>query len=99
MSEVERLIRYCKVDTQSDPDNENVTPSSEKQFNLAKMLKQELEELGLEDVTLDVNVVLNQEQLKEIAETKLPDLNAYNLEEAIKIVSGTAKNMGIEITE
>ena len=53
MSEVERLIRYCKVDTQSDPDNENVTPSSEKQFNLAKMLKQELEELGLEDVTLD----------------------------------------------
>ena len=53
MSEVERLIRYCKVDTQSDPDNENVTPSSEKQFDLAKMLKQELEELGLEDVTLD----------------------------------------------
>ena len=53
MSEVERLIRYCKVDTQSNPDNENVTPSSEKQFDLAKMLKQELEELGLEDVTLD----------------------------------------------
>ena len=53
MSEVERLIRYCKVDTQSNPDNENVTPSSEKQFDLAKMLKQELEELGLENVTLD----------------------------------------------
>ena len=42
---------------------------------------------------------ITKEQLKEIAETKLPDLNAYNLEEAIKIVSGTAKNMGIEITE
>lgn len=38
-------------------------------------------------------------QLKEIAETKLPDLNAYNVEEAMKIVEGTAKNMGIEITE
>lgn len=42
---------------------------------------------------------ITKEQLKEIAETKLPDLNAYNVEEAIRIVSGTAKNMGIEITE
>lgn len=42
---------------------------------------------------------LTREQLKEIAETKLPDLNAYTVEEAIKIVEGTAKNMGIEITE
>lgn len=38
-------------------------------------------------------------QLKEIAETKLPDLNAYTTDEAMKIVAGTAKNMGIEITE
>ncbi|MGN0993293.1 MAG: 50S ribosomal protein L11 [Bacilli bacterium] len=42
---------------------------------------------------------ITKEQLKEIAETKLPDLNAYDVEEAIKIISGTAKNMGIEITE
>ncbi len=42
---------------------------------------------------------LTQEQLKEIAETKLPDLNAYNVEEAMEIVRGTAKNMGIEIKE
>lgn len=38
-------------------------------------------------------------QLKEIAETKLPDLNAYSVEDAMKTVAGTAKNMGIEITE
>lgn len=38
-------------------------------------------------------------QLKEIAETKLPDLNAYTVEEAMKIVAGTAKNMGIEIKD
>ena len=38
-------------------------------------------------------------QVKEIAETKLPDLNAYTVEEAMKIVEGTAPNMGIEITE
>ena len=42
---------------------------------------------------------LTKEQLKEIAETKLPDLNAYNVEEAMNIVAGTAKNMGIEIVE
>ena len=42
---------------------------------------------------------ITKEQLKEIAEIKLPDLNAYNVEEAMKIVEGTAKNMGIEVTE
>ena len=42
---------------------------------------------------------LTKEQLKEIAEIKLPDLNAYSVEEAMNIVAGTAKNMGIEIVE
>ena len=42
---------------------------------------------------------LTKEQLKEIAEIKLPDLNAYNVEEAMNIIAGTAKNMGIEIVE
>ena len=37
--------------------------------------------------------------LREIAEIKLPDLNAYDVEEAMKIVAGTAKNMGITIEE
>ena len=37
--------------------------------------------------------------LRNIAETKLPDLNAYTVEEAEKIVAGTALNMGIEISE
>ncbi len=40
---------------------------------------------------------LTKEQVKEIAETKLPDLNANTLEDAIKIIEGTAINMGIEI--
>ena len=40
---------------------------------------------------------LSKDQIKEIAEIKLPDLNAYNVEEAIKIVAGTAKNMGIVV--
>ena len=40
---------------------------------------------------------LTQEQLKEIAEIKLPDLNAYTVEAAMKIVAGTARNMGVKI--
>ncbi len=40
---------------------------------------------------------ISKAQLKEIAEIKLPDLNAYDVEEAMKIVAGTAKNMGIAI--
>ncbi len=38
-------------------------------------------------------------QLKEIAETKMPDLNANDIEAAMKIVAGTAKNMGVAIAE
>jgi large subunit ribosomal protein L11 len=38
-------------------------------------------------------------QVREIAQRKLPDLNAYSLDEAVKIISGTARSMGIEIIE
>ncbi|TVQ48739.1 MAG: 50S ribosomal protein L11 [Gloeocapsa sp. DLM2.Bin57] len=37
------------------------------------------------------------EQLREIAQTKLPDLNANDVEAAMKIIAGTARNMGITI--
>jgi len=36
-------------------------------------------------------------QLKEIAEKKLEDLNTKDIEQAMKIIAGTAKNMGIEV--
>ena len=42
---------------------------------------------------------LSKAQVSAIAEKKLPDLNAFNLEAAMKIVEGTARSMGIEITE
>ena len=38
-------------------------------------------------------------QLKEIAQTKLPDLNANDVEAAMKIVAGTARNMGVAIAD
>ncbi|PZO21669.1 MAG: 50S ribosomal protein L11 [Leptolyngbya foveolarum] len=36
-------------------------------------------------------------QLKEIAETKMPDLNANDIEMAMNIIEGTARNMGVEV--
>ena len=38
-------------------------------------------------------------QLKEIAEKKMPDLNAHDVEQAMKIVAGTARSMGVEVQE
>ena len=42
---------------------------------------------------------ITKQQLKEIAETKLPDLNTKNSEAAMKIIAGTARNMGITIKD
>ncbi len=36
-------------------------------------------------------------QIREIAETKMPDLNANNVEQAMKIIEGTARSMGIKV--
>ncbi len=40
---------------------------------------------------------LTQAQIKEIAEVKMPDLNAASIEAAMKIVVGTARSMGVEV--
>jgi large subunit ribosomal protein L11 len=42
---------------------------------------------------------VTKKQVEEIAKTKLPDLNTTNLESAMRSVMGTARNMGIEVTE
>lgn len=42
---------------------------------------------------------VTREQIKEIAERKMPDLNAYTIEAAMKIIEGTAKNMGITVVD
>jgi large subunit ribosomal protein L11 len=40
---------------------------------------------------------VTKKQLEEIAKAKMSDMNAFELEAAVKIISGTAKNMGLEI--
>ena len=40
---------------------------------------------------------LTQDQLRQIAETKMPDLNANDIDAAMKIIAGTARSMGVDI--
>lgn len=45
----------------------------------------------------DIVATITKDQLKQVAEIKLPDLNTNDIEQAMKIVSGTARNMGIAV--
>lgn len=49
---LERFLKYISIDTQSDPESKT-SPSTSKQFDLAGLLVKELEDLGLEDISLD----------------------------------------------
>lgn len=50
----ERLIRYAKIDTQSD-ERSGSCPSTDRQLDLARLLREEMEEMGLAEITLDDN--------------------------------------------
>lgn len=45
----------------------------------------------------EVVATITKDDLRAIAETKLPDLNAYTIEKAMKIIEGTARNMGVAV--
>jgi tripeptide aminopeptidase len=49
---IDRFISYVTIDTESDP-NSQTTPSTEKQWNLANKLVEELKTIGLQDITID----------------------------------------------
>jgi tripeptide aminopeptidase len=51
---IERFISYVTIDTESDPNSET-TPSTEKQWNLAKKLVEELKAMGMSNVSIDDN--------------------------------------------
>ncbi len=42
---------------------------------------------------------VSRDQVKQIAQTKFEDLNAYNLDQAVKIIEGTARSMGLDVAE
>ena len=49
---IERLTRYVKIDTQSDAAS-HTTPSTDKQWELLKVLEQELKDIGMDEVEID----------------------------------------------
>lgn len=53
----ERFLKYIQIDTQSDPESQT-TPSTEKQWDLARLLARELEDIGLEEVSIDENAYI-----------------------------------------
>lgn len=52
---------------------------------------------GAKNPLTDKVGTITKAQVKEIAEKKLPDLNAYNIEAAMKIIEGTARQMGVKV--
>jgi tripeptide aminopeptidase len=51
---IDRFIKYVTIDTESDPNNPEF-PSTENQWNLAKILEKELNQIGMQEVELDKN--------------------------------------------
>lgn len=54
---IKRFISYVTIDTESDPNSET-TPSTKKQWDLAKKLAEELEMIGMQDVSIDDNAYI-----------------------------------------
>tara|TARA_Y100001960_G_scaffold308844_1_gene366621 strand:- start:14 stop:445 length:432 start_codon:yes stop_codon:yes gene_type:complete len=54
---------------------------------------------GASEVGREIIGRVKKSQVREIAESKMPDLNANNIEAAMKIIEGTARSMGVEVVE
>lgn len=66
---------------------------------VAEMIKKALNlEKGSGNALKEAVGTLTKDQVKVIAEAKLPDLNTKNIEGAVKIVEGTARSMGVKIS-
>lgn len=64
----------------------------------AELLKKAAKiEKGAADPLKEKIGTVTRDQIRQIAETKMPDLNANDVEQAMKIVEGTARSMGIKV--
>jgi large subunit ribosomal protein L11 len=65
---------------------------------ISYLIKRELGiEKGAHETGREIVGVLTKEQLRKIAEEKLPDLNTKDIEKAMKIVAGVARSMGVKV--
>jgi large subunit ribosomal protein L11 len=56
-------------------------------------------EKGAQNVRTDVAGQVTKDQVRKIAETKMPDLNAIDIDGAMAQVAGTARSMGIKVVD
>lgn len=84
----------CDINVYDDRSFDFVLKTSPAAFLLKKAAKVQK---GGAKGSIETIATISVDDLRQIAETKLPDLNAYTVEEAMKEIAGTAKNMGIKI--
>ena len=54
---------------------------------------------GASDIAVETVGTVTQQQVREIAEQKMKDLNAYDVESAMRMIEGTARSMGIAVVD
>lgn len=87
-------ILPCEINVYDDRSFDFTIKTAPAAFLLKKVAKIQK---GSKKGANEVVATITQDELRSIAETKLPDLNAYTVEEAMHIIEGTARNMGIAV--
>ena len=105
------IMEFCKAfNAQTQGENGRITPVvitvfEDRSFSFitktppaAVLIK---EAAGIDKGSSEPNrakvAALSRDQVRQIAEQKLPDLNARDLDQAAKIIAGTARSMGVEV--
>ena len=84
----------CEITIYDDRSFDFVLKTAPAAFLLKKVAKVKSgSKKGANEIVATISV----KELREIAETKMPDLNAYDVEAAMNIIAGTARNMGIAV--
>ena len=105
------IMEFCKAfNAQTADQNGRITPVEitvfeDRSFSFitktppaAVLIKEALNlEKGSSEPNRDKVGRLRREQVRQIAETKMPDLNARDIEAAMEVIAGTARSMGVEV--
>ncbi len=105
------IMEFCKAfNAQTAQDNGRIIPVEitvfeDRSFTFitktppaAVLIKEALNlEKGSSEPNRDKVGRLRRDQVRQIAETKMPDLNARDVEAAMKVIAGTARSMGVEV--
>jgi large subunit ribosomal protein L11 len=99
------IMDFCNQYNEATKDKVELTVYEDRSFTfvtklppVSELIRQSLKiKKGSPNAGKDFVGQLSPDQIKKIAETKLPDLNTNNLDAAIKIIAGTARSMGVKI--